>query len=109
MSCLQAAIGIADLLCMAMEDEGTPIQEAKEKIRLVDSKGLVVKVRHQRLDADQRFHGYTWWFILLQDRKVGGLNQHKLRYAPVEEHVDNLTDVVKQFQPTAIIGEDREP
>lgn len=40
----QAAMGIAHLLVMALEKEGIPKAEAKKKIWMVDSKGLIVKV-----------------------------------------------------------------
>ena len=41
---MQASIGIAKLLCMAMEEEGSSPEEARSKIWMVDSKGLLTKV-----------------------------------------------------------------
>lgn len=35
---------MSDLLVLAMQHEGVPVAEARKKIYLVDSKGLVVKV-----------------------------------------------------------------
>ena len=41
---LKASIGIANLLVMAMEEEGTDYHDAKDRIFLADSRGLVTKV-----------------------------------------------------------------
>ena len=41
---LQASIGIANLLVMAMEQEGVSTEEARSRIWMVDSGGLLVKV-----------------------------------------------------------------
>lgn len=38
-------MGIAELIVMAMEKEETPRDDAIKKIWMVDSKGLIVKVR----------------------------------------------------------------
>ena len=40
-----------------------------------------------------------------QDRKSGGLTEHKLPYAHKAEHISKLEDVVKTVKPSAIIGE----
>uniref|UniRef100_A0A672ZKG2 NADP-dependent malic enzyme n=1 Tax=Sphaeramia orbicularis TaxID=375764 RepID=A0A672ZKG2_9TELE len=41
---VQAAMGIAELITMAMEKEGLPREQCVRKIWMVDSKGLIVKV-----------------------------------------------------------------
>lgn len=43
--CFQAAMGIAELIIMAMEKEGLSREQCIKKIWMVDSKGLIVKVR----------------------------------------------------------------
>ena len=42
---LQANLGIASLLALAMQAEGATEEEAISKMWLVDSRGLLVKVR----------------------------------------------------------------
>ena len=41
---LQASIGIAELLALAMQEEGLPQEDAYNRIWMVDSRGLIVKV-----------------------------------------------------------------
>jgi len=77
----EAAIGIANLIVMAMEDEGSTTEEALSRIWMVDTRGLIVK-----------------------DRPKGGITEHKARFAKDHEPVDSLADVVKTIKPTAIIG-----
>uniref|UniRef100_A0A8C5Q4M6 Malic enzyme n=1 Tax=Leptobrachium leishanense TaxID=445787 RepID=A0A8C5Q4M6_9ANUR len=75
----EAAMGIADLIVMAMEKEGTPKDQAIRKIWMVDSKGLIVKGR-------------------------ASLTHEKERFAHPHEEMKNLEDVVKNIRPTALIG-----
>lgn len=77
----QAALGIADLCVMAMKAEGTSEEEARSKIWLVDSKGLIVK-----------------------DRPEGGITGHKVKYAHPHAAVRTLTEAVKTLKPTFLIG-----
>ena len=48
-SLIQASIGISDLLTLALQREGLSIEDARKRIFLVDSKGLVVKVVRGRV------------------------------------------------------------
>ncbi|KAM3930608.1 NADP-dependent malic enzyme [Leptodactylus fuscus] len=75
----EAAMGIADLIVMAMEKEGIPKDEAIKKIWMVDSKGLIVKGR-------------------------SSLTHEKERFAHSHAEMKNLEDVVKDIKPTALIG-----
>ncbi|XP_042204937.1 NADP-dependent malic enzyme-like isoform X2 [Homarus americanus] len=77
----EASLGIANLIVMAMVEEGVPIEEARSKIWLVDSKGLIVK-----------------------NRPKGGISGHKISFAHDHAPMDNLADVVKDIKPTALIG-----
>ncbi len=75
----EAATGIADLVASAMMAEGAAEAEARARIWLVDSRGLVVKDR-------------------------AGLNAQKLRYAHSHAPVGDFLSAVKALKPTAIIG-----
>jgi len=75
----EAATGIADLVVTAMMAEGLSEAEARKRIWLVDSRGLVVKDRE-------------------------GLNKHKLPYAHEYAPVGDFLSAIKTLKPTAIIG-----
>ncbi|CAF3730562.1 unnamed protein product [Rotaria socialis] len=77
----EASIGMSDLLVIAMEREGLSLEDARKKIFLVDSKGLVVK-----------------------NRPTGGLNEEKKRYAHELESIIQLSDIVDAIKPTFLIG-----
>ncbi|XP_045461372.1 NADP-dependent malic enzyme-like isoform X1 [Harmonia axyridis] len=77
----EANLGIAELCVMAMKEEGISEQEARRKIWMVDSKGLIVK-----------------------DRPEGGINHHKAVYAHPHPPVRTLEEVVKEIKPTILIG-----
>ncbi|XP_063703948.1 NADP-dependent malic enzyme isoform X2 [Culicoides brevitarsis] len=77
----EAALGIAELCVMALMAEGLPECEARKRIWMVDSKGLIVK-----------------------NRPKGGLNAHKEKFAHEHDPIDSLLEVVKQLKPTALIG-----
>ena len=86
----EAGVGIADLIAIAVQHEtGCTADEARSKIWLVDSRGLVSSARTDKLA------------------------HHKLHYAhdPPSNHKDAefcsgnaLMDAVKLLQPTGIIG-----
>ncbi|KAM6994751.1 NADP-dependent malic enzyme [Tautogolabrus adspersus] len=75
----EAAMGIAELISMAMEKEGLPKEECLKKIWMFDSKGLIVKGRDH-------------------------LTHEKERFAHEHPQMKNLEDVVRELKPTAIIG-----
>ncbi|XP_053458343.1 NADP-dependent malic enzyme [Nycticebus coucang] len=75
----EAALGIAHLIVMAMEEEGLPKEKAIEKIWLVDSKGLIVKQR-------------------------ASLTPEKEVFAHKHKEMKNLEAIVQEIKPTALIG-----
>ena len=75
----EAATGIADLTVSAMVTEGASEADARRRIWLVDSKGLVVKDR-------------------------AGLNAEKQRYAHPHAPAGDFLSAIKALKPTAIIG-----
>ena len=77
----EAALGIAELCVMAMIKEGVCEQDARQRVWLVDSKGLIVK-----------------------DRPKGGLNHHKAKFAHAHPPVDTLAEAVNILKPTVLIG-----
>ena len=66
---------------MAMADEGVSEEEARSKIWMVDSRGLLIK-----------------------DRPKGGITGHKVHFAKAHEPMEDLGQIVKTVKPTAIIG-----
>ncbi|XP_063243660.1 NADP-dependent malic enzyme-like isoform X2 [Bacillus rossius redtenbacheri] len=77
----EASLGIADLCVMAMRKEGTSEEDARGRIWMVDSKGLIVK-----------------------DRPEGGVAGHKVYYAKAHPPMKDLEEIVKKIKPTVLIG-----
>ena len=78
----EAALGIANLIAMAMEKrEGIPFEEGLKKIWLKDSRGLIVA-----------------------GRSSGGITEHKAPFAHPHEEMKELGDIVKAIKPTCLIG-----
>jgi len=75
----EAATGIADLVASAMVTQGCTEGEARRRIWLVDSHGLVVKGRSD-------------------------LAEHKLAYAHEHPPISDFLTAVRTIKPTAIIG-----
>jgi len=78
----EAAIGIANLIAMAMEkNEGIPREEALKHIWLKDSRGLIVA-----------------------DRPEGGITEHKADFAHPHKPMKELSEIVSELKPTVLIG-----
>ncbi|XP_005090628.1 NADP-dependent malic enzyme [Aplysia californica] len=77
----EANIGIAELLTLAMIEEGATEQEARSKIWMVDSRGLITK-----------------------GRPSGGISGHKKEFAKDYKHMDNLEEIVEDLKPSVLIG-----
>ncbi|XP_038999849.1 NADP-dependent malic enzyme-like [Hibiscus syriacus] len=77
----EAGTGIAELIALEISKQTSmPLKEARKKISLVDSKGLIVK---SRIDTLQHF---------------------KKPWAHDHEPVKNLVDAVNGIKPTVLIG-----
>lgn len=74
-----AGIGIADLLCTAMEKEGLSADEARKRCWLVDSKGLVTASRTD-------------------------LTQTKQRYAHAAVECTTLEEAARELKATVLVG-----
>lgn len=77
----EAAIGTANLIVSCMVQKGLSQEEARSKIWLVDSRGLIVK-----------------------DRPEGGINHEKAPFAKEAAPIKDLLEAVKFVKPTALIG-----
>ncbi|XP_027712308.1 NADP-dependent malic enzyme [Vombatus ursinus] len=75
----EAALGIANLIIMAMEKEGISMEKAIERIWLVDSKGLIVKGR-------------------------ASLTHEKKKFVHEHQEMNNLEEIVREIKPTVLIG-----
>jgi malate dehydrogenase (oxaloacetate-decarboxylating)(NADP+) len=80
----EANLGIASLICMAMVQEGLLLEEARKRIWMVDSRGLIVK-----------------------NRPKGGINHEKEVFAQDHAPIDDLGDCVKALKPSVLIGRRR--
>ena len=75
------------MLAMAMEKrEGVALEEAKKKIFMRDSRGLIVK-----------------------GRSSGGISKHKEVFAQEHAEMKDLGEIVKDVKPTILIGAAGQP
>ena len=75
----EAATGIADLVVSAMTTQGLSEAEARQRIWLLDRRGLVVKSRTDLVD-------------------------HKLPFAHDHARVGDFMSAIRELKPTAIVG-----
>jgi len=80
----EAGIGIGDVICAAMVDEGLSLSEARQRCWFVDSKGLIVANRAE-------------------------LTEFKQRYAHEHPQVKTFLEAINRLQPTAIVGVSGQP
>ncbi len=73
-------MGTADLIVMAMEQEGMKTEEARNRIWLIDSQGLITTTRANNSD------------------------KHKMNYAKQAVNTKNLEEIVDFVKPSCIIG-----
>ncbi|CAN7937344.1 unnamed protein product, partial [Ixodes hexagonus] len=76
----EASLGIAELLVMAMVKEGSTQEEARGRIWMLDSRGLI---RTPNGDSTQ---------------------SHKEKFAKDAKQMNNLLEIVKFVKPTVLIG-----
>jgi len=77
----EAALGMAALCVKAFEKECQCLEEAKSKVYMFDSRGLIVK-----------------------DRPTGGITALKERFAQKMQPIDSLEDVIYIIRPTVLVG-----
>lgn len=76
-----ANVGIADMICAGMIEEGTEsLEHARQRFWMVDTRGLVSTLRE------------------------GVLAAHKLPYARDDAQADSLLEVVRHVKPTILMG-----
>ncbi|XP_072920185.1 NAD-dependent malic enzyme, mitochondrial [Hemitrygon akajei] len=78
----EAALGIAELIVMAMKESGVPDEEARKKIWMFDKYGLLCKGRSESIDGHQEAYAHP----------------------PPDQSAKTFLDAVNILKPTAIIG-----
>lgn len=78
----EAALGIANLIVMAMMENGLSVEDARKKIWMFDKDGLLVRGRKQGVDG----------------------NQEAFAHESPSQTVKNFLDAVNVLKPSAIIG-----